>query len=153
MLEDRVPAEFKNREMHDLGCGDGKITVRLKEIFAPAKVRGFDVYPSLIGKARDRGIEAELIDLEAGLPKGELAVMWGVLHHLKDCESCLQRMRDNYDLVFIREPVRQKAIKGLEMGEPLHKEQIESWVGKYFPGATTFYHNSCIFIFYRKPNK
>ena len=153
MLEDRVPAEFKNREMHDLGCGDGKITVRLKEIFAPAKVRGFDVYPSLIGKARDRGIEAELIDLEAGLPKGELAVMWGVLHHLKDCESCLQRMRDNYDLVFIREPVRQKAIKGLEMGEPLHKEQIESWVGKYFPGAQTFYHNSCIFVFYRKPKK
>jgi hypothetical protein len=153
MLKTRVPPSFLNREMDDLGCGDGKITYQLKEVFQPRRVRGFDVYPSLVKRANDRGIKAEIMDLESGLPSGELAVMWGVLHHLKDPEDCLKRISQNYDMTFIREPIRNMLVKGLEMGEPLVKAQIESWIEKHFPGAQFFYQGHCIFIFYSQNNK
>jgi SAM-dependent methyltransferase len=150
MLKGRVPSSFLNREMDDLGCGDGRITRMLGEVFQPRRLRGFDIYPALVKRARDRGIQAELLDLNTDLPEGELAVMWGVLHHLDDPEGCIRRITANYSLTFIREPIRQKAVKGLEMGEPFAKEKIEDWVKKYFPGADHFYYGYCIFIFYDK---
>ena len=150
MLKNCVPPGFLNREMDDLGCGDGKITDCLKEVFQPRRVRGFDIYPALVKRARDRGIQAEIMDLETGLPKGELAVMWGVLHHLKDPETCLKRISENYAMIFIREPIRNTPVKGLEMGEPLVKTQIEDWITAYFPGAHFFYQGHCIFIFYTR---
>jgi 2-polyprenyl-3-methyl-5-hydroxy-6-metoxy-1,4-benzoquinol methylase len=151
MLKTKLPSVFKHREMDDLGCGDGKITLRLKEVFQPRKLRGFDVHPSLIRRARSVGIEAELQNLDESLPSGELAVMWGVLHHLNNREACLKMIKDNYSMVFIREPIKNKAIKGFEMGQPLIKEEIEGLVQRYFPEAQTFYYGHCIFIFYVSP--
>ena len=150
MLKTQVPPAFLNRDMDDLGCGDGKITYHLKEVFKPRNLRGFDVYPSLVKRAKDRGIKAEILNLEKDLPKGELAVMWGVLHHLKDAEACLRRISENYDLTFIREPVKNKPVKGLEMGEPLVKEEIEVLINRYFPEAKFFYYGHCIFMFHNK---
>ncbi len=149
ILENRIPEDFKNRELDDLGCGDGKITILLREAFQPRRLRGFDVQLSLIKRARSRGIDAQVQDLDTDLPKGELAVMWGVLHHLKDRETCLRRIRDNYSLAFIREPIKNLAINGLEMGKPLIKTEIESLLQKYLPGSQTFYYGHCIFVFYK----
>jgi hypothetical protein len=148
MLKKKIPPEFQQRNLDDLGCGDGKITVLLKEAFLPRRLRGFDVNSSLVNRARRRGIDAQVKNLDKNLPNGDLAVMWGVLHHLKDKETCLKRISDNYSMVFIREPVKNKAIKGLEMGQPLIKEEIEHLVKKYFPNARYFYYGHCIFIFY-----
>jgi hypothetical protein len=153
MLETRLPADFKGRETDDLGCGDGKITVLLKEVFKPSRLRGFDVHPGLIKRARKKGIDAQLKNLDECLPSGELAVMWGVLHHLKEREACLKRIRENYRMAFIREPIQNKKIKGLEMGQPLIKEEIEELIKKYFPEAKTFYYGHCIFIFYVAPGE
>jgi SAM-dependent methyltransferase len=153
MLAEKIPAEFQQRELDDLGCGDGKITVLLRELFRPWKLRGFDVNPSLVRRARSKGIQADVMNLERSVPQGELAVMWGVLHHLKDREACLKRISENYSLAFIREPVKNKVIKGLEMGQPLIREEIESLVQKYFPKAGTFYYGHCIFIFYTSGHK
>jgi hypothetical protein len=77
--------------------------------------------------------------------------MWGVLHHLKDRETCLKRISENYPLAFIREPIKNGAIAGLEMGKPLIKAEIEGLLKKYFPGASTFYYGHCIFVFYARP--
>jgi hypothetical protein len=150
-LNEQIPAEFRGRELDDLGCGDGKITLRLKELFQPSSLRGFDVNLGLVMRARMRGIEAETLDLDARLPRGELAVMWGVLHHLKDKEACLKRISENYRLAFIREPLKNRAIDGLEMGKPLIKSEIEGLARKYFPGARILYNGHCIFIFYVEP--
>jgi 2-polyprenyl-3-methyl-5-hydroxy-6-metoxy-1,4-benzoquinol methylase len=150
MLETRIPNRFQYRDLDDLGCGDGKITLRLKEVFKPRRLRGFDVNPALVKRARNNGVAAEIQDLDTSLPFGELAVMWGVLHHLKNREACLRRIQENYSMAFIREPIKNKALKGLEMGQPLIKEEIESLVEKYFQGAQTFYYGHCIFIFYDK---
>ncbi len=148
MLGGRLPPEFKNRRLDDLGCGDGKITLRLKTVFQPAQLRGFDVNPSLVKRARKAGIDAHLQDLGSALPEGELAVMWGVLHHLKDREACIRRIRENYRLAFIREPVKNKALTGFEMGRPLVQAEIEQLIEKYLPKAQSFYYGHCIFIFY-----
>ncbi len=150
-LSEQVPPEFKGRKLDDLGCGDGKITVRLKQVFQPASLRGFDVNLGLVMRARMRGIEAETLDLDARLPSGELAVMWGVLHHLRDKETCLKRISQNYRLAFIREPLKNRAIDGLEMGKPLIKSEIEGLARKYFPGSRILYNGHCIFIFYVEP--
>jgi hypothetical protein len=120
----------------------------LEDVFRPQKLRGFDVNPSLVKRARRKGIAAEVMNLDAELPSGDMAVMWGVLHHLKNTESCLKRIGENYSMAFIREPIKNKPIKGFEMGEPLVKSEIESLVQKYLPNAQTFYYGHCIFIFY-----
>lgn len=151
MLETRLPSAFRQREMDDLGCGDGKTTVLLKEVFQPRKLRGFDVNPFLVKRAARKGIQAETKDLDAGLPSGELAVMWGVLHHMKDKETCIKRIRDNYRLAFIREPLQDKDLKGMEMGKPLVREEIENLVKTHLPGAQIFYYSHCIFVFYTSP--
>jgi hypothetical protein len=148
MLREKVPAEFLQRQMDDLGCGDGKITVLLQEVFQPGKLRGFDVNPSLVWRARRKGIEAEVMNLDEKAPQGDLAVMWGVLHHLKDRESCIRRISENYEMAFIREPIKNKTIKGLEMGQPLEKAEIEDLVQKHLPRSRIFYYGHCIFIFY-----
>ena len=152
MLESKIPADFQQRSLDDLGCGDGKITLLLKDIFQPRKLRGFDVHPALVKRARDKGIEAEVKDLDAGLPFGEMAMMWGVLHHLQDRESCIRRIGENYKMAFIREPIKSGAINGLEMGQPLVKEEIEYLVKKYLPDSRYFYYGHCIFIFYTAKN-
>jgi hypothetical protein len=150
-LDGQLPEEFKGRELDDLGCGDGKITVRLKTLFKPKRLRGFDVNPGLVLRAKLRGVEAEVMDLDRRLPNGELAVMWGVLHHLKNREDCLRRISQNYPLAFIREPIKNKAFDGLEMGSPLIKNEIEALAQKYFPGSRILYQGHCIFIFYVSP--
>ena len=35
-LKEIVPTTFLRRQMDDLGCGDGKVTVLLKDIFLPS---------------------------------------------------------------------------------------------------------------------
>lgn len=152
MLKTRIPPEFQQRAMDDLGCGDGKITVLLKDVFQPRMLRGFDVNSSLVKRARGKGFDAEVMDLDENAPTGELAVMWGVLHHLKERESCIRRISENYPMAFIREPIRNKAVKGLEMGQPLEKSEIESLVSRYLPHARSFYYGHCIFIFYISPD-
>jgi hypothetical protein len=151
MLETRVPASFKGRDMDDLGCGDGKTTLLLNRVFQPKSLRGFDVHPGLIKRANKNGIKAQIKNLDECLPSGELAVMWGVLHHLNDRETCLKRIKENYRMAFIREPIKNKAIKGLEMGQPLIRQEIEGLVQRYFPEAEMFYYGHCIFIFYVAP--
>jgi len=150
-LKEKVPPGFKYRQMDDLGCGDGKITLLLKEIFLPTRLRGFDIHPHLVKRARNRVIEAEVKDLEKDMPTGELAVIWGALHHLDDIESCLRKLKENYALIFIREPIKHSTIKWLELGHPLTKGELEYLVEKYLDGSQIFYYDNAIFIFYVSP--
>ncbi len=147
-LKEITPESFKHREMDDLGCGDGKVTLLLRDIFLPKKLRGFDVNPSLVRRALTKGIQAEVKNLEEDIPTGELAVMWGVLHHLKDMGDCLERIKRNYNLIFIREPIKTGSVNWLEMGHPLRKEDIETLFKEYLPDSQIFYCGNAIFIFY-----
>ena len=147
-LSDIIPDDFKHREMDDLGCGDGKVTVLLKDIFQPGKLRGFDVDAGLVRRAKSRGIDAEVRDLDADMPSGELAVLWGVLHHLQDCGRCLDSVKQNYPFIFIREPVRSSYFRLLELGHTLRKSEIETMVSEHLPGAQVHYYGNSALIFY-----
>jgi SAM-dependent methyltransferase len=151
-LKEIVPAELQYREMDDLGCGDGKVTVLLREMFHPVKLRGFDINHGLVKRARSRGIDAGTIDLDKHVPGGELAVLWGVLHHLRDYESCLRRVKESYPLVFIREPVRSGLISGLELGHPLKLKELTCLVNRHLSGAQVHFCDNSILVFYACPN-
>jgi hypothetical protein len=150
-LKGVLPPHFRHRKMDDLGCGDGKVTVLLKDIFLPSRLRGFDVSAGLVRRARGWGIDAEVKNLDDGLPAGELAVMWGVLHHLKDCSHCLGRLKENYPLIFIREPVRNSYFRWLELGHTMRTSEIETLVNECLLGAQVYYCGNSVLIFYVSP--
>ena len=151
-LKGVVPAVFRHRQMDDLGCGDGKVTLLLKDIFLPSRLRGFDVDAGLVRRARRRGVEAGVGNLEGDIPTGELAVLWGVLHHLQDCGVCLKKLRDSYPLIFIREPLRSSYFRWLELGHTLRKAEIEALVNEYLPGSQVYYCGNSIMVFYVSPD-
>jgi len=150
-LREIVPPGLLHRRMDDLGCGDGKVTVLLEEIFRPEATRGFDINHGLVRRANGRGIRAGVMDLNKAMPKGELAVMWGVLHHLKDYDDCLQRLKENYPLVVIREPVRTGLMKGLELGHPLRPADLIRLFNRHFPDAGIHYCDNSVLLFYACP--
>jgi hypothetical protein len=148
-LKEKVPSYFLNRRMDDLGCGDGKTTLLLKDIFLPTRLRGFDVLPHQVKRAKEKGIEAEVKDLEKDVPSGELAIIWGVLHHIDNVDSCLKKIKENYDLIFIREPIKNgTALWFGELGHPFQEEEVKHLVGKYLNGSQVFYYDENIFIFW-----
>ncbi len=149
-LADIVPLEMLGRRMDDLGCGDGKVTLLLEQIFNPARLRGYDVNHGLVRRAAKRGICAEVMDLERRVPRGELAVLWGVLHHLKDFERCLKRVIANYPLVFIREPVRT-GWNPLELGKPLPENDLVLLLERCLHGGMIYRCENNIMVFFADP--
>ncbi len=147
-LREHIPPGFQHRKMDDLGCGDGKVTIRLKDIFLPESLRCFDVNPGLVRRTGKKGLCAEVMNLEQDFPSGELAVMWGSLHHLQDMAGCLDKLRQNYKMVFIREPLKEAGVSWLELGHPTSKGDVESLVSKHLPGARILFQNNAAFIFY-----
>lgn len=144
-----MPANFKYRALDDLGCGDGKVTLLLKQVFSPSRVRGFDINPSLVKRAKERGIEAEVKNLERELPQGELAVVWGVLHHLREKENFLKRLKEGYKFIFIREPVKNHHFHGFELGRPLTQEEIKHLRERHLPSSKLVHFEDNILIFYQ----
>jgi len=143
-LREMLPASFLGRHMDDLGCGDGRVTVLLEEIFQPVKLRGCDVSPALVRMARTRGVDAEVLDLERDVPGGELAILWGVLHHLDDPHDCLRRVRDNYDMVCVREPLMGPSRICLELGSPLAEDDLAALLSDSLPGAQILGCRGCL---------
>jgi hypothetical protein len=143
-----LPRELLNREVDDLGCGDGKVTLLLQEILKPSKLRGFDVNNGLVKRAKDKGIDAQTLNLDETVPRGDVAVLWGVLHHLKNPELCLRRLKGNYSVIFIREPIRTGIIKGLELGDPLRIGELTTLFSNSLPGNQMHYCGKNVLMFY-----
>jgi len=148
-LREILPEDFKEREIHDLGCGDGKVTIYLKEIFEAKHCYGFDVNERLVSLACKRGIEAKTLDLEKEVPRGELAVIWGVLHHLKSPRKVLKEIKNNYQRAFIREPLKG-GLTLLELGKPFEEEVIKRYLRESFENYKSYIYKNAIFIFWKK---
>lgn len=150
-LNEIIPQEFKGKELYDLGCGDGKITLKFKKIFKPKKIYGCDVRSSLVWRAKKRGIEAKVFDLEKEVPKGELAVFWGVLHHLKNKEKVLKKVKDNFQYLFLKEPLIVKNKRTfLELGKPFFKKDIEIMLKNVFGEFQEYEYQNSILVFWKK---
>ena len=150
-LESIVPREFLYRQVDDLGCGDGKVTLLLKEILQPTELHGYDINHGLVRRAREKGITAQAMNLDDEVPRGEMAVIWGVLHHLKNPERCLQKLKENYPLIFIREPVKTGVVKGMELGHPMKINELTSMFKNHLPDLQMHYCENSIMAFYTSP--
>jgi SAM-dependent methyltransferase len=146
-LREVLPPDLRGRQVDDLGCGDGKLTVLLREILQPVRLRGFDVNPALVRRARSRGIDARVMNFEHSVPAGDLAVVWGVLHHLSDPARCLAGLRANYGSAFIREPIRGASRACLELGTPLGRHEFGDMVRRSLPGGHVSFYDDYAFVF------
>jgi len=145
-----LPQEFKKKEMHDLGCGDGKVTLLLREIFEAEHCLGYDINERLIRLAQKKGIQAETLNIEEKIPQGELAVIWGVLHHLHTPFKVLKKIKNNYEYIFIREPLK-KGCTLFELGNPFKEEIIKTQLKQCFEGCKSYIYKNAIFAFWKTP--
>lgn len=148
-LKDKIPSEFLGREISDLGCGDGFATQRIKEIFKARSIKGYETNDYLIEKARKRGMIVKRVDLEEHVPKGEMAAIWGVLHHLKDKEKFLGRVGSNFKCAVFNEPVKN-VWSFLDGGEPLTEKEWRGLFSKTLGSYTSLRFKDNLFVFWKK---
>jgi 2-polyprenyl-3-methyl-5-hydroxy-6-metoxy-1,4-benzoquinol methylase len=89
------------REAHEVGCGEGKLSIRLAG--RGLRVRGTDAFPEILGEARERartaGVEIDyeavpVEELDPGRHPAELIVCCEVLEHLPDPELALAKLEE-----------------------------------------------------------
>jgi hypothetical protein len=77
--------------------------------------------------------------------------MWGVMHHLKDCAQCIKKLKQHYQLIFIREPLKN-GFRLLEMGHPIGREEFGKLVSEHLPGAQVHYCGNNVMMFWNSGN-
>jgi 2-polyprenyl-3-methyl-5-hydroxy-6-metoxy-1,4-benzoquinol methylase len=94
---DRLVERTGAAEAHEVGCGEGELTMRLAR--SGLRARGTDAYPEVISEARDRAeaagleIQYEVAALEVLDPERhaeELVICCEVLEHLEDPERAVE---------------------------------------------------------------
>ena len=121
-LERNLPSTHTNRNVVDIGCGDGKTSLKLIPIIKPKSFTGVDVSNQLIKTAKKRGIDASVLDIETQELKGDLGIMWGVLHHLSNPVKTLKKLKNNFNNLIIRESINEKRL--IEVGNKLSQKKL-----------------------------
>ena len=88
----------------DVGCGDGHVTAKLRDLLQLDSIHGFEINPRLVDKARRRGLQIVLADVLSMTVNGnfDVAVTYGAMHHFRDAEpfiAALRRLSRRYVLV------------------------------------------------------
>lgn len=146
-LKDNVPLEFLGRNVSDLGCGDGFSSLKIKEILRAKSIKGFEINDDLIKRARKRGLTVEKLNLEKEMPKGEMATIWGVLHHLKDKENFLKKIQSNFKYAVFNEPIKN-IWSFLDGGEPLTEKEWRNIFSKILGDCKFLRFKDNLFIFW-----
>jgi trans-aconitate 2-methyltransferase len=81
------------RRVVDLGCGPGKRTETLARRWPMATVQGLDSSPEMVAAARERGLDAEVVDVRAWapLPDTDVVVCNAVLQWVPGHVKLLRR--------------------------------------------------------------
>lgn len=123
VLEKNLPFAFKRRQVIDIGCGDGTVTMKLKKVLAPQTLLGLDIYPALVKRARSRGVTVEIRNVEKETPAGDLGILWGVLHHFTAPADILRKIHRNFRSLIIRECLNERRF---DLGHQLNRQQFIS---------------------------
>jgi SAM-dependent methyltransferase len=121
-LKENLPEDFKNKQSVDLGCGDGKVSLKIKEFLDPESFLGVDLSESLVRSAIKKGLDAKVLDIENEHLTGELGILWGVVHHFTDPAGTLRKLVEKFNLLIIREPINPYRI--LEGGHRFDKDKV-----------------------------
>lgn len=122
LLKEHIPFSFKSRDVVDIGCGDGKTSLKLKEILQPSSFIGVDISPALVNSARERGVQAKVVDIEKQEIAGDLGILWGVLHHLKSPGNTLKKINNSFKSLILRESIDDKRI--FEVAYKLNRNKL-----------------------------
>ena len=148
-LRDKIPGEFFGKNISDIGCGDGFSTQKIKDLFKAKSIKGYEVNDFLIAKAKKRGLTVEKLNLEKDVPRGDMAVVWGVLHHLKNKEEVVEKIKSNFNLAVFNEPVKS-FWAFLDGGEPLTLDQWKKIFNKNLGIYRSFRFRDNYFVFWKK---
>ncbi len=79
----------------DVGCGDGRVTGKLREILGLDSIHGIDLNQSLLRKARKKGIITINADMNTvSLDKQfDLVISYGSLHHSRSTADLVASLR------------------------------------------------------------
>src|SRR6201991_1204289 len=73
-LTSRVGAQSPRRVV-DLGCGPGNLTATLAERWPGAEIEAWDSSPEMVESARERGVDAQVGDVQSWEPKPDTDVV------------------------------------------------------------------------------
>lgn len=121
-LHKNLPDTYKNRDVVDIGCGDGKISLKLITILKPKSFFGIDISKSLTKSAKKRGINVKVLNIENQEISGDLGILWGVLHHLNNPIETLKKLKKNFNGLIIRESIDEKRL--FEIGYKLNRDKL-----------------------------
>ena len=147
-LSSVIPVKYKGREISDLGCGDGTNTLRLKKVFKPKTIIGYERNDYLIKKAKEKGLKVKKIDLNKETPKGDLAAFTFSLHHIKDKEKCLGEVKKNFNQIFLIEPCNDLYHKLLDAGDPLSEKEWRKLFDKVLGDYKMHKYRNNVIVFY-----
>lgn len=151
-IESKIPKDFLNKKISDLGCGDGSNTLRIRRIFRAKEVIGYDHNDYLLKKAQKKGLKVEKINLNIKIPKGEMAVFTFSLHHLRDKEKALRDVIVNFDYLFLCEPIKDLYHAFLDAGEPFRKEEWIEVFDKVLKRYLLYQYRNNLIVLYRRSN-
>jgi 2-polyprenyl-3-methyl-5-hydroxy-6-metoxy-1,4-benzoquinol methylase len=122
VLKQNLPANYLHREIVDIGCGDGSISLKLIPILQPKSFIGIDLYSSLVKRASAKGLTALVKDAENDPLTGDLGILWGVLHHFTNPVATLQKLNREFRSLIIRESINPSRL--WELGHKFDKQQL-----------------------------
>jgi SAM-dependent methyltransferase len=123
VFKSNLPSKYLHRSVTDIGCGNGSVSLKLQKILVPKDICGLDLSPTLIKLAQKNGLKSQVSDVELETPTGDLAILWGVLHHFCQPKLNLQKIYHSFKSLIIRESVSTKRI--LELGHRFSRQELE----------------------------
>lgn len=127
-LKKHVPNSYRKRNVIDIGGGDGEVSLKLMPVLKPTSFLLVDMYDAFVKAAKKRGLKAKKVDVEKQVLKGDLGILWGVVHHLDDPVAALAKLKKNFNNLLIRECVDEGRI--FEIGHKLTEEKIVAMLEK-----------------------
>jgi SAM-dependent methyltransferase len=103
-IQSKIPKDFLNKSIHDLGCGDGENTLRIQKTFQPKKILACDRSKPMLERAKKKGFITLKLDFNSEFPKGEMATFTYSLHHAYNKEGVLKKAATKFKYLFICEP-------------------------------------------------
>jgi SAM-dependent methyltransferase len=131
-------ADFRDKRVLDVGCGDGTYTVELYDRAGAASIHGIDGATQAVELARTR-VGTRAITFEAGSAESlpmeddsfDVAHLRGVLHHVDDPKRALGEAMRVAPVVVVTEPNGYNPVlKVLERVSPYHIQHEER---SFFP--------------------
>ncbi|MBI3955637.1 methyltransferase domain-containing protein [Candidatus Gottesmanbacteria bacterium] len=145
-----TPKQFLGKRVADLGCGDGINTLRIRNIFRPKDIVGYERNPFLIERAKRRGLTMCRTDLNVSFPKCEMGIFMLSLHHLTDKKKVLKQAGKNFRFLVICEPIQDLYHKLFDAGQPLSRAGWIELFGQTLKHYQCFEFRHTIIAFYQR---